>query len=190
MTLAQILKLALRQLDEDIEDISEYDDLFTVYANEGNQIAVEQYMKPRMERRLRSDEEGIVQLGGDIRRVVSLARILDDGRRINDVHFYLSRTGREICTMDKEAEYIAVCEVKAMPLTKQDDVPILPEWAHHALADYICFRHLSNGNMAKQSRAQHYRQMYYSVMQSIQPDGYRSVTREINLYSATDIRRR
>ena len=39
MTLAQIMTLALRQLDEDIQDLSEYEDVFRVYANIGHDIA-------------------------------------------------------------------------------------------------------------------------------------------------------
>ena len=47
MTLAQIMKLALRQLDEDTEDVGEYEELFKVYANTGYAIAVRSYLRPR-----------------------------------------------------------------------------------------------------------------------------------------------
>ena len=39
MKLAQIVKLALLQLDEDLEDSVEYDELFKMYANQGYSIA-------------------------------------------------------------------------------------------------------------------------------------------------------
>ena len=35
MTLVQIMRLALRQLDEDVADLAEYRDLFVAYANQG-----------------------------------------------------------------------------------------------------------------------------------------------------------
>ena len=40
MTLAEIMRLALRQLDEDPADISDFSDLFRSYANIGYKIAV------------------------------------------------------------------------------------------------------------------------------------------------------
>ena len=46
MTLVQIMRLALRQLDEDVADLAEYRDLFVAYANQGYQIALTQYVKP------------------------------------------------------------------------------------------------------------------------------------------------
>lgn len=46
MTLSQIIAQALRQLDEDAEDVSEYEERFRVYANMGYDIAVREYLKP------------------------------------------------------------------------------------------------------------------------------------------------
>ena len=40
MTLAEIMRLALRQLDEDPADISEFADLFRSYANLGYKLLV------------------------------------------------------------------------------------------------------------------------------------------------------
>ena len=50
MTLSQIIAQALRQLDEDAEDVSEYEERFRVYANMGYDIAVREYLKPRWTR--------------------------------------------------------------------------------------------------------------------------------------------
>lgn len=47
MTLSQLIAHALRQLDEDAEDVSEYEESFKVYANMGYDIAVREYLKPR-----------------------------------------------------------------------------------------------------------------------------------------------
>ena len=47
MTLGQIMRLALRQLDEDPADIAEYAELFRMWANQGYQIILGQYYKPR-----------------------------------------------------------------------------------------------------------------------------------------------
>ena len=59
----------------------------------------------------------------------------------------------------------AVCEVAFYPLEDGQDEPQIPEYAHAALADYICYRHLSSGNLAKQSRAQFYQNSFYQAMQ-------------------------
>lgn len=45
MTLAQIMRFALLQLDEDPADIDEYADLFRMYANDGYTELIEQYAK-------------------------------------------------------------------------------------------------------------------------------------------------
>ena len=67
---------------------------------------------------------------------------------------------------------------------------MLPAYAHAALSDYICYRHLSSGNLAKQSRAQFYQNSFYQEMNRIRPQGMGSVTRMRNLYEATDVRYR
>ncbi|MEI3413646.1 MAG: hypothetical protein V8Q88_00480 [Christensenellales bacterium] len=79
-------------------------------------------------------------------------------------------------------------EVAFYPLEDGQDEPQLPEYAHAALADYICYRHLSSGNLAKQSRAQFYQTSFYQAMQRIRPEGMGSVTRFRNLYEVTDAR--
>ena len=58
MTLSQIMALALRQLDEDAQDISEYDEAFRVYASIGYGIAVREFLKPMEWFSLTTDERG------------------------------------------------------------------------------------------------------------------------------------
>ena len=187
MTLGQIMMLALRQLDEDPQDISEYDDLFRLYANAGYRIAVQEYVKPRDVRELRSDKGGVIWLDSDVRRVVSLKRKRDN----RDVIFTLTPDASAIKVGGKEERYEAVCEIKCDDMQKDDDEPTyLPEEAHDALVDYVCYRHLSNGNMAKQSRAQFYQTQFYQAMQRLRPQGFGSVTTFKHLYSVTDIRYR
>ena len=185
MTLSQIMMLALRQLDEDPQDISEYDDLFRSYANAGYSIALSDYVRPRSVREVSSDANGIIYLDSDVRRVVSLTHKEDE----RDTIFYLNETGDGLKVAQKNAHFTMICEINANVLENDADEPYyLPETAHAALAEYICFRHLSNGNMAKQSRAQFYQTQFYQTMQRLRPQGFGSVTRFKNLYSATDIR--
>lgn len=188
MTLSQIMALALRQLDEDSEDISEYDDLFKVYANQAYRIATEDYVKPREERRLRSDENGDIPLcDSSIRRVVEMKRVIKEGENWQRVAtIELTADGRAIHTPFKDADFIAVCEVVYPEMTQETDIPRIPTSAHDAIADYICWRHLSNGNLAKQSRAQTYMQRFYQAMQRIRPQGMGSVTGYRNLYAVTE----
>ena len=47
MTLSQIIAQALRQLGEDPQDVSEYEETFKIYANMGYDIAVREYLKPK-----------------------------------------------------------------------------------------------------------------------------------------------
>lgn len=189
MTLGQIMRLALRQLDEDPEDISEYDDLFIAYANEGCRIAVEDYAKVREMREGRTDDNGIMPLDSDVRRVVEIRHKMEGGKIQRNMPFELMATGDEIRTTKPNARFLIVCEVRYREMESDTDEPMqLPKEAHAAIADYICYRHLSNGNLAKQSRAQRYQQQYYQAMQRIRPQGMGSVKGYTNLYAATDIR--
>ena len=185
MTLAQIMELALRQLDEDPADISEFADLFRQYANEGYHIAVTKHYRPREVMMLRTDENGEVYIDGmDIIRVVSLK-----GEYGQTVNYRLTPDGTKIETVMKDAELTAVCEVSYPRMNSDTEFPKIPEYAHQGLVDYICYRHLMNGNAAKQSRATMYYQQFMRTMQEIEPQGAGSTTSFRNLYSATSIRK-
>lgn len=186
MTLAEIMRLALRQLDEDPADISEFADLFRVYANEGYHIAVSKHYRPREVLTLRTDENGAAYIEGmDIVRVISLK-----GEYGQTVYYQISPDGARIETAARDEELTAVCEIAYPTMTEDTQEPRIPEYAHHALSDYICYRHLMNGNAAKQSRAMAFYQQFSRTMQEISPQGAGSTMRFRNLYDATDIRRR
>lgn len=124
MVLAQIIRLALRQLDEDAADAAEYEEMFTLYANAGYQIMMKQYMH----------------------------------------------------------------EKEDIPMLSAGDTPRLPETAHAALADYICYRHLMTGSLAKQARAEAFHQSFLAQSRMLRPkNGEAGVMH--GLYTATDIRR-
>jgi hypothetical protein len=184
MKLAEIMRLALRQLDEDPADISDYADLFRSYANIGYKIAVSQYYKPVDTLMLHTDDKGKVYVDGmGIERIVSLK---DDMER--DVFYDLSSDGTTLRTGKRDADLTAIVGVEYPPLQEDTDEPRIPAHAHHALVDYICYRHLLSGNAAKQNRATAYLQQFMQAMQLIRPQGSGSVTRFKNLYTATDIR--
>jgi len=186
MTLASIMKLALRQLDEAAEDISEYDELFKSYANMGYMIALKQFLRPRETLTLKTDKSGRADIRGmRISRVVEICG--EDGQ---NVWFDLSADGCSIVTQEREKSLRALCEMERPPLENDMDEPDMPQWAHAALADYICYRHLSSGNLAKQSRAEFFRQSFYQQMRTLTPQGAGSVTRMKNLYAVTDARYR
>lgn len=186
MTLANIMKLALRQLDEAAEDIAEYDELFRSYANMGYMIAIRLFLRPREVFALTTDEAGRAEIRAlPIRRVVEVKDA--QGRRVG---FELAADGAAIETGEKKKEIYALCEVEREALRQATDEPKLPEYAHAALADYICYRHLSSGSLSKQSRAEFFRQSFYQQMQAIKYQGEGSVTRMKNLYAVTDARYR
>ena len=186
MTLANIMKLALRQLDEAAEDIAEYDELFRSYANMGYMIALRLFLKPRETFELTTDDQGRADISAlPVMRVVDMRNA--QGR---PVRFSISADGRAIGTEEKNAAVQALCEVEWPALEDDTDEPGLPQYAHPALADYICYRHLSSGNLAKQSRAEFFRQSFYQQMRTLIPQGAGSVTRMRNLYAVTDARYR
>lgn len=181
MTLAEIMRLALRQLDEDPADIGDYEDLFKAYANEGYHIAVSQFYKPKETLHLLTDGSGRADM--DIVRIVTLRD--EDGR---DVGFAVSADGESIETGKTDTLLCAVCEVDYPPMERASDEPRIPEYAHHALVDYICYRHLLAGNAAKQNRAMRFYQIFMQAMQQMRPQSAGSVTRFGNLYTVSDAR--
>ncbi len=184
MTLGRIKLLALKMLDEAPEDIGEYDELFRLYANMGYAIAMREYIRPRAVRMLVTDRDGRAVLTGmDIVRVVEVRD--EKGMRIP---FDQEAEGGSIRTGKKEKTLSAVCEILWPDMREETDEPKMPEYAHAVLADYICYRHLSSGNLAKQNRAQFFFRSFLQQMQSLRREGQSGVTRLRNLYEATDIR--
>jgi len=185
MTLAEIMRLALRQLDEDPADISEFADLFRSYANLGYKILVSRFFKPKETYMLSTDEKGEAYIDNmDIDYIVSLRD--DYGRDVVPYHVFAD--GTKIETARKNAELTAVCVVTYPAMQSDTEEPRIPEYAHHALVDYICYRYLLNGNAAKQSRAMAFYQQFEQTARTIKPQGSGSITRFKNLYVASDIR--
>lgn len=184
MTLAQIMKLALCQLDEDPADIDEYRELFTLYANDGYHILLSEYYKPVTTLTVTTDENGYTPVEGmGILRVI-LAKD-EDG---HEVAVRLTPDGTALETGRPDTQLALTCETEKPRLERIEDEPELPEHAHSALVDYICFRYLSTGNLAKQSRAQAFQNSFYTAARRLKPQGRGSVTRMRNLYAMTDIR--
>ena len=176
------MKLALRQLDEESSSISEHEELFKSYANMGYMIALRLYLKPREVLDEESDIHGCVNLEGlPLVRVVEVRDMM--GR---SVMFEMDSEGHMLHTEARSQKLKVICEIDCPPMTDSLDKPMLPEYVQPALADYICYRHLSCGSLAKQSRAEFFRNSFYEQMRAIMPQGMGSVTKKKNLYQATN----
>ena len=184
MTLAQIMELALRQLDEDISDIAEFDTLFRAYANEGYSIAQHKWYHPRETIIFQTDENGCAPI--DTKNIVHVLDVHNDAGF--KVPFCVSPDRKYFRARLKEEELYALCEVEWPALERETDVPKLPAHTHNALVDYICYRHLLNGNAAKQQRAQMYLMQFERAMRELPSQGADSVTQMRGLYEASDIR--
>ena len=90
MTLSQLIAHALRQLDENAEDVSEYEESFKVYANMGYDIAVREYLKPRRTFCVDVDEKGNAPVPGLL--VTRVVELRDEYGR--DVGYDLDPDGR------------------------------------------------------------------------------------------------
>lgn len=185
MTYAQIKQLALRQMDEDPHDMDEFGDLLGAYVNEGYQTALIDYLRPRETYTLNTDKDGNADLTG--------LKILHIAQVVALPHGYSAfgetdSTGETLHTSVPNGVVKLTALVTYPDMTDDNEEPKLPLWAHGALADYACYRYLSNGNMAKQSKAQFYMQRYLTQMERIRPVAMNSVTRLRNLYTATDVR--
>lgn len=184
MTFDQIRRMAALQLDEDPADMDELSELLTAYVNEGYQIALRDYVRPRERFSCRTDAQGRAQLG--TRHILRMVELMDGEGR--DVPFALSADGQTIETGEENKTLSGVAEVSYPDMKAGSDVPRMDETAHMALCDYACWRYLCNGNLAKQSRAQHYQQRFYAAMRALRPQGMGSVTGYRGLYAVTDAR--
>lgn len=54
-------------------------------------------------------------------------------------------------------------EHPAVPLSRDVDVPVLPDWAHRAIADYATWLVYRNGNPSKQQRGYAFREAFERV---------------------------
>lgn len=185
MTYAQIKQLALRQLDEDPHDMDEFGDLLGLYVNEGYQTALIDHVKPREVYTLKTDKDGKADLSGI--RVRQIASVVDSKTGFN-AWAEMDSTGETLHTAVRDGEIKLTALVTYPDMTGEADEPRLPSWAHTALADYACYRYLSNGNMAKQSKAQFYLQSFFGRMSQLRPQAMGSVTTMHNLYTVTDAR--
>lgn len=184
MTLAEIMRLALRQLDEDPADIAEYDELFRMWANQGYQIVLQNYFKPRETLEFSTDESGAVDISeGNIIHIVSLR-----DTHSMEVPYAISEDGKTLQTNRHSVTLTAVCEVVYPPLKADTDVPEFPEHVHSMLVDYICYKYLLRGNAAKQNRAQAFQAEFYRQAQQLKSAGQGSVTHMKNLYLVSDAR--
>lgn len=184
MTLAQIMHLALRQLDEDPADVSEHDDLLRAYANEGYQIVMREIYRPRYVMTLETDERGAASIEG--LPIIRIASLCDESGRM--IAHALSPDGTKIQTRVRRGELAATVETEHPPLVRDTDEPKFPEWAHGVLADYICYRHLSCGSVVKQQRAQVFHARFWENARRIRAHGMGSAARLAGLYAASDIR--
>ena len=179
---------ALRQLDEDAEDVSEYEESFKVYANMGYDIAVREYLKPQPDFCIRM----WTRKGTRPFRDMLVTRVVELRDEYGyDVGYDLDPDGRglHIWRVDLAGKTLrAVCEVAFYPMEDGSDEPQIPECAQAYLADYICYRHLSNGNPVKQRQAQFYLNSFLRGMQRLRPQGMGSVTHRKHIYDVTDAR--
>lgn len=184
MTLAEIMRLALRQLDEDPADISEFADMFRSYANLGYKILVSRFLKPKEIMSAKTDDKGEAYVEG--MGLDHITSVIDEFGQ--HVWYRPSEDGTKIITRHRNTMLTITYVAEYPPMQEDTEEPRIPEYAHHALVDYICYRYLMNGNAAKQNRAMLFYQSFEQTARMIKPQGGGSVSNFRNLYAATDIR--
>ena len=145
-------------------------------------IALRLYLKPRAELDVESDAYGCINLED-----VQVVRVIEVRDMMGmSIAFELDSDGHTLHTDTYRQKLKVICEIDCPPMKDSLDRPMLPEYVQPALADYICYRHLSCGSLSKQSRAEFYRDSFYEQMRAIRPQGMGSVKRRKNLYKATN----
>jgi len=126
MTLAQIMHLALRQLDEDPADVSDHDDLMRVYANEGYQIVMRDIYRPRYEMTLETDARGEAQIICKGKRRCAflptiLCKMLKDYCYMQNIEsgaVFTSRSGKALDRSNIWSEMKRLCKAAGVPEEK------------------------------------------------------------------------
>lgn len=182
MTLIGIMQQAMRQLGEDPADIADFRDMFIVYANEAYNIVVDEFIRPREARKVRINKEGYGFLQDpSVHHIIEVRNA--DGLTIPFIA--ADHRGRIKVEGVREVTVEAIVQARYDDMDEDEDEPRIPRYLHPVISDYICYRHLLNGNAAKQSHAMSYRQHFYEAMGRIRPDGVGRVTGYRNLYTVT-----
>ena len=114
MTLANIMKLTLKQLDEAAEDIAEYDGLFKGYANMGYMIAIRMFYRPREAFDLHTDRKGCADIRAlPIERVIAVKDAA--GREIG---FDIDALGMSVMTGRRDAAIQVLAQTKRQIVLK------------------------------------------------------------------------
>ena len=104
MTFDQIKRMAAQQLDEDPADMAEIADLLSAYVNEGYQIALRDYVRPRERFTCQTDKMGHAPMGA--RRILRVVELMD-GEGRDGVHALTARTpGGRLVHLDGEVSAI------------------------------------------------------------------------------------
>ena len=167
MKLGQIIKMAMMQSGEDIEDTEEYRERMIVYINEGYRRMMEKF-RPTKTETLYADD-GEIDLAG-IRDMIEIESVRrnETGR---EERYEPQADGKIRVSSDSAYDVEYTYEPRA--LEKDTDEPELPQGAHMALSDYATWRYYGNGNIAKQQRGQFYYQRFMMELDRLTPQKQR-----------------
>lgn len=167
MTFAQLKLLALGQLGEDAQDLPEYEQALGTYINEGYAALCQSAYHP-----LRSMEVALT--GSEF----SLALLAPVPMRILHIHgafplrFIQTGDTVRVFTGGLQTDRVRVTyEYLPPPMAQPDDVPVLPEAAHTALADWATARVLGTGSRSRQAKAEFFLMRFYEAKGRLTPQG-------------------
>lgn len=163
MKLGQIIKMAMVQAGEDIEDTEEYRERMVAYINEGYRRMMEKF-RPTKTVTLYA-YEGEIDIAGisDMLEIESVRR----NETGSEERFDAKADGKIRVSSDSAYDIEYTYEPKA--LEKDTDEPELPQSVHLALSDYATWRYYGNGNIAKQQRGQFYYQRFLMELDRLTP---------------------
>ncbi|MDR3051950.1 MAG: hypothetical protein LBU67_09565 [Oscillospiraceae bacterium] len=169
MNLQEIKERAVRQFGLDTQDAAELNCDLDDYINEGYDQALRARYKPWREE-AHAVKDGGVAFGALRHRPVRVLLAIRGGAKaevlLDEQAARINLPG----VPDGVAVTLRYGFVPA-PLREAEDVPLLPEWTHGALADWATWRLYATGSAQRQSRGLVFRAAYEQTFARLRPYG-------------------
>ena len=73
-----------------------------------------------------------------------------------------------------DKQHVGSDSIEYTPLKNDDEIPLVPEWTHHYIADWASWLVYRNGNPQKQQRGYAFREAFLEICRTLSGEGGKS----------------